>query len=131
MNDLRSVRPVRRCCGLLMGLLLALGPLAQSVAASQRPCGRAPASGAAPAAAETRAEVRPGAQWTCAETESVSAVRALPTERPDGSEGSGGTVASDRGAVPGPHWARRASSPPLRPLIAPVLAALRPVVLQI
>jgi hypothetical protein len=113
-----------------MGLLLALGPLVQSVAASQRPCGRGPASEAAPAAAETRAEVRPGAQWTCAETERGSAVRALPTERSDGSEGSSGTVASDRGAVPGPH-SRRASSPSLRPLISPVLAALRPVVLQI
>jgi len=114
-----------------MGLLLALGPLVQSVAASQRPCGRGPASEAAPAAAETRDEARTGAQWTCAEPEGVSAVRALPTERPDGSAGSSGTASSDHGAVLGPHWARRASSPPLRPLIAPVLAALRPVVLQI
>jgi hypothetical protein len=131
MNGLRSVRPVRRWCGLLLGLLLALGPVAQSVAASQRPCGRAPASGAAPAAVDARTEAVPGAQWTCDEQAFASALRALPTERPDGSEGGDGAATLDEDVLSTRSQARRNAALPAWPFISPVLAALRPVVLLI
>jgi hypothetical protein len=131
MNGLRSVRPVRRCVGLLLGLLLVLGPVAQSVAASQRPCGRAPASQAAPAAVDARTEAAPGAQWTCDEQAFASALRALPSERPDGSEGGAGAAGLDGDALSTQGRARRNAALPARPFISPTLAALRPVVLLI
>jgi hypothetical protein len=131
MTGLRSVHSACRCCGLLLGLLLVLGPAAQSVAAAQTPCGRAPASDAPPAATPVTASTTTGMQWSCPDPESVSVIRALRSERPDGpANGNGGTLLDDEERL----W-RVPSQPtgaaPVRPLISPVLSALRPVVLQI
>ena len=130
MDGLHIRHSARRCCGLLLGLLLALGPVAQSLAAAQGLCGRAPVSEASPEAVEASATAA-GMQWTCPVQESAAVVRALPSERPDGpGNGSGGPALDDEERS---HHtpSQRTGMDPVCPLISPVLAALRPVVLQI
>ena len=129
-NGLHTVHSAHRCCGLLLGLLLALGPVAQSVAAAQGPCGRAPGSETSPVTVEALLGPATGAQWTCPDQEPVSVIRALPSDRPDGPSSGGGGRTLDEGQS---HHApsQRTGMAPVRPLISPVLAALRPVVLQI
>ncbi len=129
MSELRASHSARRYCGLLLGVLLALGPVLQSVAAAQGPCGRAPVSEEPPAVEATSA-MATGAQWTCPDRTVVSALRAVPSDRPDGPAGGGAASLGDEG--PSRHVpSSRTGNAPVRPLISPVLTALRPVVLQI
>jgi hypothetical protein len=119
-----------RCCGLLLGVLLALGPVAQSLGAAQGPCGRTPASDTAPATVEALSVAATGAQWTCPDGASASVIRALPPDRPDGllSGGEGSLLDDERPRYAPVQWRKAA---PVRSSISPVLAVLRPVVLQI
>jgi hypothetical protein len=130
MNGLRAVHSTCRGCGLLLGLLLALGPVLQLVAAAQGPCGRAPESEPAPVTVEALLGPAAGAQWTCPDQEPVSAIRALPSDRPDGPAGGGG--ASLDGEEESHHTPSQRMGPvPVHLSISPILAALRPIVLQI
>jgi hypothetical protein len=129
-NGLHTAHSARRCFGLLLSLLLALGPVAQAVAAAKGPCGRAPVSDR-PLTVEAASATVTGTQWTCPEQESVSVIRALPSDRPDGpASGGQGTSFDDERSRYAPSQ-RTGVAVPVRPLISPVLAALRPVVLQI
>ena len=131
MSGLRTAHSVRHCCGLLLTLLLALGPVAQSVAAAQGPCGQAPVSDASPAAVETIAGASTGAQWTCPDQESVSVIRALPSDRLDGPSSSGGGTSLDDKKRSRHAPSQRTGPAPVCPAISPVLVTLRPVVLLI
>jgi hypothetical protein len=132
MTGLRSAHSACRCWGLLLGLLLALGPVAQSLAAVQGPCGRTPASETSPTTVEALLVPGTGTQWTCPDQQSVSVIRALPSDRPDGPANSGqGTSLDDEKQLWPASSQRTGAAVPGRPLISPILAALRPVVLQI
>jgi hypothetical protein len=132
MTGLRSAHSACRCWGLLLGLLLALGPAVQSLAAAQGPCGRTPASETSPTTVEALLVPATGTQWTCPDQQSVSVIRALPSDRPDGPANSGqGTSLDDEKQLWPASSQRTGAAVPGRPLISPVLAALRPVVLQI
>jgi hypothetical protein len=130
-NELRAAHSARRCCGLLLGLLLALGPVAQSLAAAQGPCGRTPLSETIPATVEALSLSVTETQWTCSDQEPVSVIRALPSERPDGPSSGGGGTLLDNEEQFRHAPSQRIGPAPIRPFISPVLAALRPVVLQI
>jgi len=131
MSGFRAAHSMRRYCGLLLGLLLALGPVAQSVAAAQGPCGQAPVSETSPVVVEATSASATGTQWTCPDQEPVAAVRALPSDRPDGpaSSGGGASLGDEERLHHSPS--QRVGPAPARPLISPALVALRPVVLQI
>jgi hypothetical protein len=130
-NGLRAAHSAHRCCGLLLGLLLALVPVAQSLVAAQGPCGRMPLSETTPATVKALSLSVTETQWTCSGQEPVSVIRALPSDRPDGpSSGDAGTSFEDD--TRSRHAPSQRTGPgPVRPSISPVLAALRPVVLQI
>lgn len=130
MNGFRSVHSACRCCGLLLGLLLVLGPVAQSVAAAQGPCSQVPVSDARPVAVEAPATPTTGVQWTCPDQTVVSALRAVPSDRPDGPAG-GGAASLNNEECPACTPSQRTGPAPVAPSISPALAALRPVVLQI
>ena len=110
----------------VLGLLLAVGPLVQSVAAS--PCSRA----AAPQAATSEvvlAPATPSAQWVCPEASPATIVRALSSEPPPLDFGLDADDARRR-ETSFPHVETIAGGPSPPPL-SPVLRTLRPVVLQI
>ena len=123
MHRLRSPGTVGQWTAVL-GVLLIMGPLVQSVA----PCD-------GPAASDSeavRASVTPGAQWTCAKVAAATMVRAVSSERaPVSLDGSAGEPFFEPAVTAFPplflERPRRVSSPPL----SSALAALRAVVLQI
>lgn len=125
MHRFRSPGTVRSW-GVLLGVLMALGPVLHSVAAA--PCEQAPPS--APVTVEVAAPDAPGAQ-TCTAQAPHQEARAVSTDRvlfvPDAPESDAASGASLRGRPPESSSAER----PGTPRIAPPLCALQMVVLQI
>lgn len=126
MHCLQSSSTIGRW-SLVLGLLLAVGPLVQSVT----PCRGAAAPDDATSDTTITAVV-PGAQWTCAETVAATVVRAVPAERSTFSlDGPSGDALLESVSTESPPLfldvPRRAPPPPA----VSALEALRPVVLQI
>lgn len=127
MDGLRSSRTLF-AGGLLLGTLLVLGPVLQSVQGS---CSRSADS--VSASAERTGVAAPSsdeAQWTCADRGAV-VVRAVSSERPD--TFSHGGRASTSPDAERPTWTvveREGKTIPTV-FISPVLDVLRPVVLLI
>lgn len=132
MNGLRSSGTLRPGLGLLLGVLLALGPMMESLAATQGPCGQTSGQPAAPiettsVVAETNGET----QWTCPDRASTSTLRALPSERPDGPDHDGADASFDGDTTPSAWGQERTTAGPTPPFISSIPAFLRVTVLQI
>lgn len=111
--------------GIVLGLLLAVGPLVQAVGAS--PCSRAATSSVPEAVTAT---ISSGGQWTCADVASATMVRAVSSEHTTPLRGSRLGGESTRLHTPGVRTDAMERSGP-RVSISLVLRTLRPVVLQI
>lgn len=118
--------------GLLLGLLLAVGPLVESVAATHRPCGQAPGQPAVPAETTSIAvETTSGLQWTCPDRAATLVFRAHLSERPDGPGHGGGAVSLHRDTTPTAWGPERTAAEPSPGLLSSVPTFLRSTVLQI
>ncbi|MFO8098709.1 MAG: hypothetical protein R6T83_03700 [Salinibacter sp.] len=127
MHHLRSPGPISRW-GVLLGVLLVVGPLVQSVT---------PCRGATGAPADAPSDVAvtapaPGAQWTCSEAVAATTVRAVSSERPESSFDGPSVGASIGPASPVDSFPSAEAQRPASLLsISPILDALRAVVLQV
>lgn len=112
----------------VFGLLFALGPLVQSVAA--RPCGGAPVSNASSTPEIMTTTVTVGIQWTCSRV-SAAVVRAVSAERPEPTmDGLLGALSSTRPVPIRSFVVTKDRGAPLLQ-VSLALEALEPVVLQI
>lgn len=126
MNGLRSPRTLFSG-GLLLGMLLVLGPVLQSAAG---PCSR---SAAAPVSQQSQraASSSDAVQWTCADPSRAAVMQAVSPERSDLLLSTGFASSSTNVGAPTRTVAAQQGRTPPSPLISPVLEALRLVVLRI